>query len=737
MKKKRMILGVVTAEADNIEQRQILVGIIEQAQELNIDIAVFSNIYNPNVPDTEVSCENKIYKLILSQELDALILISESIVNTELQQLIKRYILQRNNIPVIIVGVYLPEFDAPNFRFINTSDENDIMDITNHLISSHGFTDIDILTGYPFLEASNLRVKGYKRALESHGIQYNDDKVFFGNFWTDSGQELAKQYIRGEIPLPEAIICANDYMAYGLLDEFSENHIRIPEDVTVVGYEYIHKRLYHAPLLTTYQRNRKALGTEAVKILYSKITNGVDITFSPPKGELIQGNSCTCGIKNEQFNQELRAARTKEFYDHLNLYSQMEHRLTECSSLNDFIRICGEYHYLVRDAHDIYLCLSDNWHDSSPDDKSDIMSYRSIMPWLTEKPSVNFNQYQLSEIFGSNQEAAVYYFNPLFFSNRMFGYIVLKYDTPDTYDLIYRNWIKTISNALEFLRMKNDIKYLSKCQNLSESRDSLTGLYSEKGFEKELKFAIENAKPEQNLIMLIARTNFAVKDIDLNNKNIMDRVNIAIEAAECVKCLVQHENEFCGRLSDNVFLFAGVGSYPPDYDKILLDKLKTLICHAKLHQEKYGAHAFVCASMNRSVSEGDLNSNIRTLRLNLNRQADALTAKQVLPNYDHYAKLRNEVYSNPQKLYSTTEVCQRFELSYGHFRATYKAYFGISYHQDCIIARISLAKYLLLSTTMNVSSIAYRCGYEDEKYFMRQFRQITTYTPNQYRSFHS
>ena len=59
---KRPIFGVIAAQAADMEQHQILNGIIEQAQNFNIDIAVFTNIYNPNEPNPSLYSENEIYE---------------------------------------------------------------------------------------------------------------------------------------------------------------------------------------------------------------------------------------------------------------------------------------------------------------------------------------------------------------------------------------------------------------------------------------------------------------------------------------------------------------------------------------------------------------------------------------------------------------------------------------------------------------------------------------------------
>ena len=91
-KPKRPIICVVAAEANSIEQRQILYGIIEKAQEYGYDTAVLSNIYNPNVHINSLECENKIYDLILSDEISAIIMLSESFVNEDIRTLCIRKI---------------------------------------------------------------------------------------------------------------------------------------------------------------------------------------------------------------------------------------------------------------------------------------------------------------------------------------------------------------------------------------------------------------------------------------------------------------------------------------------------------------------------------------------------------------------------------------------------------------------------------------------------------------------
>jgi len=188
-----MVFGVVAANAADIEQREILSGAIRTAQSMNIDIAVISNIYNPIETADVLKAENKIYDLILSDDLDGIILISEAILNPDVQELILSRLAKRS-VPTVVVGTALEGFTLPHFHFVNTSDEKDIEDITDHLIDVHGFTDIHILTGHETVEASHKRISGYRASLEKHGIPYDESKVLFwrllDEFGTRSGEKI-------------------------------------------------------------------------------------------------------------------------------------------------------------------------------------------------------------------------------------------------------------------------------------------------------------------------------------------------------------------------------------------------------------------------------------------------------------------------------------------------------------------------------------------------------------------
>lgn len=717
VRKKRMIIGVVTAEANSIEQRQVIKGIARFNQCVGADTVVFSNNYNPNVKEKELFCENRIYDLIMSDEIDGLIVISESFVSDELKKMIAD-LLSRKTVPIVVVGNHIAEMDFPHCTFINTSDENDIEDLTDHLVEKHGFTEIDIITGYDYLEVSNLRVNGYRKSLEKHGIRFDEKRVHFGNFWMNSGEELAERYHSGELKLPQAIVCANDYMAYGLIDRFVELEIKVPEDVTVVGYEYVGNRFMHSPLLTTYKRNRETIGEDAANMLYSRIKNR-RFLFAPPQGELICGTSCTCGADRRFFTEELKNARAKKDYDTLSLFNPLEQKLTECRTLNDFTDICSTFHWLVRGIQSFYLCLYQNWYDSDAE-LSDILSCQSMVNWDDRTP-FDMQKYNFSALLSKNYEPAIYYFNPLFFNDRLFGHLVLKFHDPDTYDDIYRNWLKSVSNGLEFLRMKNDIQYLTQCQNLSELRDTLTGMYNETGMRKAYH-TIDISKHDTVLVMLrigISNTGF----YELNGK-----IPAVMDAADAVKQFCRSA-DICGRINDNTF--ACIIHDEADTEHIE-SRFNSILLQHSVYIGQYGIDSYVIAA-----AVCDDKSYSHTVKLCSDMLAERQcrqTEMRMHPHYSDMLSIRSYIYSNPQYSFESEKLQSLYPYSAGHLREVYKKCFGVSIHKDCINARMAKAAYCLMATSMSIAEIAEQCGYVDNKYFLRQFLATVGVTPNQYRN---
>jgi LacI family transcriptional regulator len=100
-----------------------------------------------------------------------------------------------------------------------------------------GHRDIAYLTGKPSQWATKARLRGFGEALRRAGLNPAERPVLAGNYHVDSGHDLVRSLLRKRRRPPTAIMCGNDRMAVGALLALLEAGLRVPDDVSVMGYD--------------------------------------------------------------------------------------------------------------------------------------------------------------------------------------------------------------------------------------------------------------------------------------------------------------------------------------------------------------------------------------------------------------------------------------------------------------------------------------------------------------------
>lgn len=136
---------------------------------------------------------------------------------------------------------------------------------THHLIRA-GRSRIALINGQQGIDASRDRLRGYRQALSSADIPYDPALVFPGNWEPSSGYEATMQFMQLDNP-PDGIFCANDMMAVGCYDALRELGKRIPEDVSVVGFDDREIAQFMRPPLTTLILPHYDMGALAAELL--------------------------------------------------------------------------------------------------------------------------------------------------------------------------------------------------------------------------------------------------------------------------------------------------------------------------------------------------------------------------------------------------------------------------------------------------------------------------------------
>ena len=157
---------------------------------------------------------------------------------------------------------------------------------TSYLLSL-GHRTVHHLAGPAFSQDAQERVDGWREALRTHGSPVSEPRR--GDWSARSGYQLGLQLaLRPEVtPEVTAVLCGNDQMALGLLRALSERGIRVPADISVVGFDDIPEAEFFLPPLSTMQQDFAELGRRALRLLVEQINGDPASPVIPVAAQLV------------------------------------------------------------------------------------------------------------------------------------------------------------------------------------------------------------------------------------------------------------------------------------------------------------------------------------------------------------------------------------------------------------------------------------------------------------------
>jgi LacI family transcriptional regulator len=169
--------------------------------------------------------------------------------------------LRRLNIPTVIVDpAGVPALEAPTIGATNWAGG---LRATEHLISL-GHRRIGFIAGPPQLLCSRARLDGYRTALEAVGLPMDDKLIYPGNFYHESGFKGGAHLLALAEP-PTAIFASSDQMALGVYEAVRRRGMRVPDDVSVVGFDDLPEVSWSSPPLTTIRQPLSEMGMVAAR----------------------------------------------------------------------------------------------------------------------------------------------------------------------------------------------------------------------------------------------------------------------------------------------------------------------------------------------------------------------------------------------------------------------------------------------------------------------------------------
>lgn len=204
--------------------------------------------------------ESTVLKFLEEKRVDGAILLCTSVSD----DLIIR--AAADGFPIVVLD---RELKADNVYSVLLNNEDGMYGAVEHLIKL-GHRKIACITGPENTYDADKRLIGYKKALIDYNYPIDNDLIINGNFEESSGYQAVKLLLAYNMDI-DAITAANDEMAIGAIRAIKESGLKIPQDISVVGFDDIQLAEYISPSLTTVNHPKYEWGEIATRILLQAI----------------------------------------------------------------------------------------------------------------------------------------------------------------------------------------------------------------------------------------------------------------------------------------------------------------------------------------------------------------------------------------------------------------------------------------------------------------------------------
>jgi len=251
--KKTFSLGLLIPDMVNPFFAELARNVEDRAQELGFNLIICNT-------DNDMKKEVKYIQLLRQKSVDGII-VATGVRNDEfLKELIDQ------NVPVALVA---REMSVLATSTVLVDDFAGGYNATRHLIDL-GHKRIAVIAESMSVSSSKERVRGYRHALEEAGLDYAEELVAASDFSIESGRETAQAILR-QAERPTAIFACNDLLAIGAMQAAKELGIRVPEELSVVGFDNTILASITDPPMTTVAQPIRAMGHQVVDLIVSEI----------------------------------------------------------------------------------------------------------------------------------------------------------------------------------------------------------------------------------------------------------------------------------------------------------------------------------------------------------------------------------------------------------------------------------------------------------------------------------
>ncbi|MCR5121813.1 MAG: GGDEF domain-containing protein [Ruminococcus sp.] len=340
---ERLKVGLLISHLEDDFDSAVCEGAMLAAEHSDVNLFILPGRYVDGVYADKLRTEyeyqyNTLFDLPTGGDFDLLLVLIGTIGSHLDHEHKKAFVDRYKGTPVITITA-----EVDGYPCLTVDNKTGLVEVMEHLINDHGCRSIGFVSGPNTSDDANARLRVYKEVLAKHDIPYDDGKVVYGNFSKYVEKQAGDLIDRN--PGLEAIVFANDQMAYAGYKAMRDRGIRPGRDILVTGFDNDPICEELVPYLTTVKSDVYELGYNALIEGLNLLKTGKMEKTSIPSS-MVKRNSCGCRGNPRLASLDLSIIdgtdETNVMADRLSHFLYGKYRQSE-----ETRRLCGDFKNLV------------------------------------------------------------------------------------------------------------------------------------------------------------------------------------------------------------------------------------------------------------------------------------------------------------------------------------------------------------------------------------------------------
>ncbi|NIK79634.1 LacI family transcriptional regulator/LacI family purine nucleotide synthesis repressor [Paenibacillus castaneae] len=302
-KKETGMIGVILPDITNPFFPEVLAGLDQEARSRGYTFFLCDTVSTNGDSVEQYVRESQYLNILMEKQVDGIIMIGGRInLSKPSKELVGEVVEASKRVPLLLINGNLPGEGMARVY----ADEIEGAELaTQHLIDL-GHQKIAFVGGFKRMSNTIQRIRGFMKTMEKNRLQIRNEWIMDGGFSVESGKLFMNQLL--QLPeRPTAVFCANDLVAIGVMKAAHNAGIRVPEELSLIGFDDIPYASNSIPELTTISLKCYDVGRSAAELLHQMIAKNKISKSTKIRPELIvRESTAPPRAENEHYESVLK-----------------------------------------------------------------------------------------------------------------------------------------------------------------------------------------------------------------------------------------------------------------------------------------------------------------------------------------------------------------------------------------------------------------------------------------------